>query len=56
LTDLDIYEPIALWARGDTDLLTQPLAHRIANVGVRAAAEFVTGLARRVHAIFPRAA
>jgi DNA processing protein len=37
LADLGIYEPTALWARGNTDLLTQPIPRRIAIVGARAA-------------------
>jgi DNA processing protein len=59
LADLGIYEPIALWARGNTDLLTQPIARRIAIVGARAASgygehegmELAAGLLERVYTI-----
>jgi DNA processing protein len=59
LADLGIYEPIALWARGNTDLLTQPIPRRIAIVGARAATgygehvamELAAGLVERVYTV-----
>ena len=64
LADLGIYEPIALWARGNPELLTQPIARRIAMVGARAATgygehvamELATVLVERVYMIVSGAA
>jgi DNA processing protein len=64
LADLDVQEPIALWARGNTDLLTQPIGRRIAVVGARAATgygehvamELAAGLTERVYTIVSGAA
>ena len=64
MNDLGVQEPHVLWARGNTDLLTQPMARRIAVVGARAATgygehvamELAAGLTERVYTIVSGAA
>jgi DNA processing protein len=64
LTDLGVYQPFALWARGNTEILTQPIGRRVALVGARAATgygehvamELAAGLTERVFTIVSGAA
>jgi DNA processing protein len=59
LADLGVQQPVALWARGNPDLLTQSITRRVAIVGARAATgygehvtmELAAGLADREYTI-----
>jgi DNA processing protein len=40
LSELGVHQPIALWARGRTEMLAGPLSNHVAIVGSRAAAAY----------------
>jgi DNA processing protein len=50
LNDLDLTEPLVLFARGDARLLTRPLHAKIAVIGSRAATQYGTNVAEQVAA------